>query len=84
MGQLEFTWWAEDGSERRGHVSLAPDASPETMAALARMMHLTIPAEARAGGKAEAKAGCKVEAEWFDRAWQTLDGPLEEPYGEER
>ena len=37
---LHITWWAEDGTERRGRVSLAPDAAPETAAALAAMMRL--------------------------------------------
>ncbi len=38
--QLETTWWAEDGSERRGRISLAPDAAPETAVALARLLRL--------------------------------------------
>ena len=48
--QIEVTWWADDGAERKGRAYLAPDASPETAAALARMMRLadaeSAPAEA--------------------------------------
>ena len=35
---LEVTWWADDGAECRGRVSLAPDAAPDTTPSLARMM----------------------------------------------
>ena len=49
--QRKVTWWADDGTERKGWVSLAADASPETAAALARMMRL---ADAEACAEAEA------------------------------
>ena len=38
--QMEVTWWTDDGAERTGWVYLAWDASPETAAALTRMMRL--------------------------------------------
>ena len=52
--QRKVTWWADDGTERKGWVSLAPDASPETAAALARMMRLAeAEAQAEAAGSGE-------------------------------
>lgn len=51
--QMEMTWWADDGAERKGRAYLAPDASPETAAALAWMMRL---ADAEAAVQAGAEA----------------------------
>ena len=48
MPQMEVTWWAGDGSERRGRVCVAPNASPETAAALAAMMRLAASEASRA------------------------------------
>ncbi len=62
---LQITWWAEDGSERKGRVSLAPGASPETAAALAAMMRL---ADAAAS---EEKSPQPPDASWFDSAYST-------------
>ena len=73
MRQIEFTWWAEDGSERRGRVSLAPQASPDTLAALARMMRLA--------GMDESEASIKVNALlWPSGSLDAFDGPTEERY----
>ncbi len=71
--QIEFTWWAEDGSERRGRVSIAPDASLDTVAALARMMRLADPVESRASGKVKAPF-------WLEGLRDMFDGPQEEHY----
>ena len=49
MIPMEVTWWIDDGTERKGWVTLAANASPETAAALARMMRLA-DAEAAAYG----------------------------------
>jgi len=70
---IEFTWWAEDGSERRGRVSIASHASPDTVAALARMMRLAQPDEAGASGAVRA-------AFWLNGSWDAFDGPQEERY----
>ena len=55
--QIEVTWWADDGTERKGRVYPAPDSSPETAAALARMMRLAdadaAAAQAEAAGPGE-------------------------------
>jgi len=71
--QIEFTWWAEDGSERRGRVSIAPDASPETVAALARMLRLADSAKSEASGEAKAPF-------WLEGSRDAFDGPQEEHY----
>ena len=53
--QIEVTWWADDGAERKGWVRLAPDASPATAATLTQMMRLAdaAAAQAEAAGSGE-------------------------------
>lgn len=71
--QIEFTWWAEDGSERRGRVSIAPDASPDTVAALARMMRLADCADSEETDNLNS-------AFWLEGLRGVFDGPQEERY----
>ena len=53
---MKVTWWTDDGTERKGWVSLAPEASPETAAALAQMMRLAeASAEAAGPGGSEGR-----------------------------